>query len=44
LPAGTTVDALVTALNQIKTNTRDVIAVLQAVKRAGALHAELIVQ
>lgn len=44
LPAGTTVDALVTALNRIKTNTRDVISVLQAVKRAGALHAELIVQ
>jgi flagellar P-ring protein precursor FlgI len=44
LPAGTTVADLVDALNRIKTNTRDTIAILQSIKRAGALHAELIVQ
>lgn len=44
LPAGTTVADLVTALRRIKLNTRDVITVLQAIKSAGALHGELIVQ
>ncbi len=44
LPAGTTIADLVSALNRIKTSTRDMIAILQSVKRAGALHAELIVQ
>ena len=44
LPAGTAVAELVDALNKIKTNTRDVIAVLQSIKAAGALHADLIVQ
>lgn len=44
LSDGATVGDLVTALNHIKTSTRDVIAVLQSIKRAGALHAELIVQ
>ncbi len=44
LPAGTTVADLVTALNKIKTSTRDVITILQGIKRAGALHAELIIQ
>jgi flagellar P-ring protein precursor FlgI len=44
LPAGTRVADLVTALNRIKTSTRDMIAVMQSIKRAGALHAELIVQ
>jgi len=44
LSDGATVADLVAALNHIKTNTRDVIAILQSIKRAGALHAELIVQ
>lgn len=44
LPAGTTVADLVVALNKIKTSTRDVIAILQGIKRSGALHAELVIQ
>jgi flagellar P-ring protein precursor FlgI len=44
LPSDTRVADLVEALNRIKTNTRDVIAVLQSIKAAGALHAELILQ
>ena len=44
LPAGTRVSELILALNQIKASPRDVITVLQSVKRAGALHAELIIQ
>jgi flagellar P-ring protein precursor FlgI len=44
LPAGTTVADLVSALNKIKTSTRDIISILQGIKRSGALHAELIIQ
>lgn len=45
IPAGgTTVADLVQALTALKTNTRDTIAILQAIKAAGALHADLIVQ
>lgn len=44
LAAGATVADLVTALNRIKVSTRDVITILQGIKRAGALHAELIIQ
>ena len=44
LPPDTRVAELVEALNKIKTNTRDVIAVLQSIKAAGALHSELILQ
>jgi flagellar P-ring protein precursor FlgI len=40
----TSVADLVQSLNKLKTNTRDVISILRAVKAAGALHAELIVQ
>jgi len=43
-PGSTTVADLVQALAKLKTSTRDVISVLQAVKAAGALHADLIVQ
>jgi flagellar P-ring protein precursor FlgI len=39
-----TVADLVQSLTRIKTNTRDIISILRAVKAAGALHAELIVQ
>jgi flagellar P-ring protein FlgI len=35
---------LVQSLNKLKTQTRDVISILRAIKAAGALHAELIVQ
>jgi flagellar P-ring protein precursor FlgI len=40
----TTVADLVQQLVKMKTNTRDVISILRAVKAAGALHAELVVQ
>lgn len=44
LPQGATIEELVTALRSIRASTRDVIAILQGIKRAGALHAELIIQ
>ena len=42
--SGTTVADLVQALNKIKTSTRDIISILQSIKAAGALHAELIIR
>lgn len=39
-----TVANLVQSLVQLKTSTRDIISILRAVKAAGALHAELIIQ
>jgi flagellar P-ring protein precursor FlgI len=44
LASGTTVADLVQSLTRMKTSTRDVISILRAIKAAGALHAELIVQ
>ena len=44
LPENTSVADLVTALRKVKTSSRDIITILQAIKRAGALHAELIIQ
>lgn len=44
LPQGATIADLVSALQKIKASSRDVIAILQGIKRAGALHAELIIQ
>lgn len=44
LAGGTTVAELVAALNRVKASSRDIITVLQGLKRAGALHAELIIQ
>ncbi len=44
LRQGATISDLVNALRAIKATSREVIAVLQGIKRAGALHAELIVQ
>jgi len=38
---GTTLEELVRALNELKVTPRDIIAILQALKQAGALHAEL---
>jgi flagellar P-ring protein FlgI len=43
LDGTTTVSDLAQALNSLGVSPRDVIAILQAVKQAGALHAELIV-
>lgn len=43
LPATTSVNDLVRALNAIGATPRDVITILQAIKEAGALHGELIV-
>lgn len=42
--ADTSVADLVAALNKVKATSRDVITILQAIRRAGALHAELIIQ
>lgn len=44
LPNNISVAELVSALNKVKASSRDVIVILQSIKRAGALHAELIVQ
>jgi flagellar P-ring protein precursor FlgI len=44
LPTGATIAELVDALRSIKVSSRDVIAILQGIKRAGALHAELVIQ
>lgn len=44
LPSGTSVGELVTALNKVKASTRDIISILQSIRRAGALHAELVIQ
>lgn len=44
LAQGTSVGDLVQALNRVKLSTAEVITVLQAIKQAGALHAELIIQ
>ncbi len=44
LPATTTVQELVAALNQLGVTPRDLIAILQAMKTAGAIDAELRVQ
>jgi flagellar P-ring protein precursor FlgI len=38
---GATVDELVRALNALRASPRDIIAILQAIKEAGALHADL---
>ncbi|OOG44446.1 flagellar basal body P-ring protein FlgI [Polaromonas sp. A23] len=42
--SGTSVGDLVQALNKVKVSTRDIIAILQSIKAAGALHADLIIQ
>lgn len=39
-----TVSDLVQSLARMKTSTRDIISILRAVKAAGALHAELVIQ
>jgi flagellar P-ring protein FlgI len=44
LKQGATIEDLVNALRAVRATSREVIAVLQGIKRAGALHAELIIQ
>jgi flagellar P-ring protein precursor FlgI len=44
LAQGATISDLVRALKTIRASSRDVIAILQGIKRAGALHAELVIQ
>lgn len=44
LPDDTTISDLVSALNKVKASSRDIITILQSMKRAGALHAQLIIQ
>jgi flagellar P-ring protein FlgI len=44
LAKDSSVAELVAALNRVKASSRDIITVLQGLKRAGALHAELIIQ
>lgn len=44
LPKDTTVAELVAALNRVKATSRDIITILQGLKSAGALHAELVIQ
>lgn len=44
MPTGTSVSDLVVALNRLKVSPRDVISILQAIKRAGSLHAQLVIQ
>lgn len=41
---GATIADLISALTKVKTSTRDIIAILESLQRAGALHAELIIQ
>jgi len=44
LPNDSSVSDLVAALNKVKASSRDIITILQAIKRSGALHADLIIQ
>ncbi len=44
LPQGTTIGDLIESLVRVRTTTRDIIAILESLKRAGALHAELVIQ
>jgi flagellar P-ring protein precursor FlgI len=40
---GTNLDTIVRAVNQVGASPSDLISILQALKQAGALHAELVV-
>jgi flagellar P-ring protein precursor FlgI len=44
LPQGATIADLANALRAVRATPREMIAVLEGIKRAGALHAELIIQ
>ena len=43
LEEGTTLDAVVSALNALGATPRDIIAIMQALKAAGALRAEIVI-
>jgi flagellar P-ring protein precursor FlgI len=43
LQAGTTLAEVVRALNELGATPRDIIAIMQALKAAGALRAELVI-
>jgi len=44
LPASSTVEEVAKALTQLKVSPRDLIAIFQALKEAGSLQGELVVQ
>jgi len=44
LREGSTIEDLIAALTKMHTSTRDIIAILESLKRAGALHADVIIQ
>jgi flagellar P-ring protein precursor FlgI len=44
LDQGATVADLITSLTKVQTSTRDIISILESLNRAGALHAELVIQ
>ncbi|CDZ77065.1 Basal body P-ring protein [Legionella massiliensis] len=44
LAEGATIADLIAALTKVQTSTRDIIAILESLQRAGALHAELVIQ
>ncbi len=44
VPSGARLDDVVLALKKLSLTTRDIIVILQALKRANALHAELVIQ
>jgi flagellar P-ring protein precursor FlgI len=44
LPDGATVDEVVRGLRSVGVSARDIISILQAIKAAGALSADLIMQ
>jgi flagellar P-ring protein precursor FlgI len=43
LQEGTTLDAVAAALNALGASPRDIIAIMQALKAAGALKAEIVI-
>jgi flagellar P-ring protein precursor FlgI len=43
MPEGTTLDQVVNALNALGASPRDIIAIVQALKAAGALRAEIVI-
>ncbi len=43
LEAGATLDSVASALNALGATPRDIIAIMQALKAAGALHAEIVI-
>ena len=43
MPEGVTLDAVTSALNALGASPRDIIAIMQALKAAGALRADLVI-